>query len=35
MTRRSPTLVDQINEAFIEINEGDAEKTRDTLRQQS
>ena len=26
MTRRSPTLTDQINEAFIEINETDAER---------
>jgi predicted molibdopterin-dependent oxidoreductase YjgC len=26
MTRRSPTLTDQINEAFIEINEADAER---------
>jgi formate dehydrogenase major subunit len=26
MTRRSPTLTDQVNEAFAEINERDAEK---------
>jgi formate dehydrogenase alpha subunit len=26
MTRRSPTLIDQINEAFVEINEADAER---------
>ncbi len=26
MTRRSPTLTDQINEAFVEINERDAER---------
>jgi formate dehydrogenase alpha subunit len=26
MTRRSPTLTDQINEAFVEINEADAER---------
>ena len=26
MTRRSPTLIDQLNEAFVEINETDAER---------
>jgi formate dehydrogenase alpha subunit len=26
MTRRSPTLIDQINEAFVEINETDADR---------